>query len=194
MYVRWKRRTLQPSSHNTTRETVIVEDAVLVDCVRMDGKPTQRHICHLGSITIWPTALGVLDRDRFWGRAKSRLAELDVSAKDSVAIEAALAKKVPHPERDPAHETGPLVRMERLGSAREARLAELAGSSSYLAERGAACIKVFDALERSDRKEEAAVVRTALGSRSITAAFRYCVQRGYVALPPKQPRIARGSV
>jgi hypothetical protein len=195
MYVRWKRRTLGPSQRHAARDTVIVEDAVLVESVRLGAMPTQIHHAHLGSITVEPTVLGVLERGRFWKRADARLDALELSQADRLRIEAALEAKIPRSAPEPAPQGTPLVTFEPRSPALAARIALglSAPASAYVQGRGAAVINVLDALTTADRSEEATVVRTLLNYRGITSAFRHCVEQGYIAFtlaPKRGPRLS----
>jgi hypothetical protein len=75
--------------------------AILVESVRVDGKPRQRHIASLASIREDQIINDVGYRCSFWERITRKLDRLrnKVSADDRRRIEAALAKRVPCPTR-----------------------------------------------------------------------------------------------
>jgi hypothetical protein len=74
--------------------------AILVEAVRSDGQPRQRHVAYLGSIT--ESALSIVaQRHYFWEEASKRLDALGnrVRREDRGKIEAALAARVPRPTK-----------------------------------------------------------------------------------------------
>jgi hypothetical protein len=86
MYVRWQRRP-----HKDTT-------AVLVESIRVNGKPRQRHIAYLGSFGRWLLEPHNVDRRaQWWRNVTSKLDALGkrVSPDDRRKIEAALTKAVP---------------------------------------------------------------------------------------------------
>jgi hypothetical protein len=75
--------------------------AVLVESVRVDGKPRQRHIACLGSIT--DSRIEVVHQRRyFWDELCARLDRLgnQMSLDDRRRCEAAIALKVPRLSRE----------------------------------------------------------------------------------------------
>ena len=68
--------------------------AVLVESVRIDGKPKQRHIAYLGS---FHHEQDVHYRASWWQDVNAKLDALGnrITVEDRLSIEAALAKKVP---------------------------------------------------------------------------------------------------
>lgn len=72
----------------------------MVENVRVGGKPTQRHIAYLGSITDSAIAI-VHQRCWFWESVTERLDRLGnrVSSEKRKSIEAAIAKKVRRPTK-----------------------------------------------------------------------------------------------
>jgi hypothetical protein len=97
MFVRWipRRRTRVSYFGRAARQGDTLLTAVLVEAVRVDGKPRQRHIAVLGSI--YDSHLkAVGSRADFWTRVDARLAQLDVPHR---AIKAAIAKRVPCPTK-----------------------------------------------------------------------------------------------
>jgi len=113
MFVRWQERRRQGTKYNRVDTTQL--RAVLVESVRVDGKPTQRHVAYLGSIT--DSGIEILaQRCFFWVHVTERLDRLgnQITVEDRQRIEAAVAEKVPRPTPD-----------ERVASARDC--AELFG-------------------------------------------------------------------
>jgi len=115
MYVRWQsRKRTTPASggqgkrpgrhdaHIYTRPRSLEHDvhwaAIVVENVRVGGKPTQRHLAYLGSIS--ESAIAMLaQRCWFWDRVKQRLDRLAnrISPDQRQQIESAIATKVPCP-------------------------------------------------------------------------------------------------
>ena len=99
MYVRWqsRKRRSEFGSHSRDR-TDTRWSAVLVENVRIDGKPTQRHIAYLAGFT--ESALAIPAQQRFlWEHIEERLAGLSnrISPEDHKAIMEALIKKIGRP-------------------------------------------------------------------------------------------------
>ena len=93
MYVRWQRqrsraRDERQRERNDARPRL---KAVLVETVRVDGKPRQKHIAFLGSVSI-----DGRDIRRFWYDVTTRLDRLGnrVSAEECERIGAAIAERV----------------------------------------------------------------------------------------------------
>ncbi len=109
MYVRWKRRPLTHTYDwgnlaNTGRIERHALDAVLVESRRVDGKPRQFLVCHLGHIeSRW--AGRPADRFAFWWSARRALDALGLLAAERRRIEAKLVETVepvgPEPFHDP---------------------------------------------------------------------------------------------
>ena len=102
MYVRWQ--THSSNIRRKIRKTRL--SAILVGNVRVQGKPTQRHITYLGSLNeVWinrkKDEVGDNARCQFWEGVTHKLNELGkrVSPDDRESIETAIAKRVPCPTR-----------------------------------------------------------------------------------------------
>ena len=100
MYVRWqsrKRRTVKLwRQRDTRRKDDIYWSAILVENVRVKGKPAQRHVAYLGGITESAMALDTpAQRIYFWNRVERQLAGLKLPAKTRAAIMQAITKRVP---------------------------------------------------------------------------------------------------
>jgi hypothetical protein len=99
MYVRWqsrKRRTVKWWQNGTRRKDDMHWSAILVENVRIKGKPTQRHVAYLGGITESAIALDKpAQRIYFWNGVERKLAALKLSAKERAAIMQTIAKRVP---------------------------------------------------------------------------------------------------
>src|SRR5262245_60876456 len=91
MYVRWQSRK-QVLGKDVRRTAIVVES------VRVDGTPTQRHIAYLGGIA--ESAINNLaSQCRFWTNVKNKLDSLGhcITVENRERIEAAVAKTVPRP-------------------------------------------------------------------------------------------------
>jgi hypothetical protein len=88
MYVRWMNKRSKSTIHWA---------AILVENVRIDGKPVQRHIAYLAGITQADATGAKAKRAVFWRRARQMLKGLNgrVTAADVRKIKAALALRVP---------------------------------------------------------------------------------------------------
>jgi hypothetical protein len=95
MHVRWQSRKLNKNTRWRKRGDVHWR-AILVENVRVDGKPTQRHIAYLGGITERNIAHEKPShRIYFWSGVEQKLAVLNFSAKERTAIMQVIAKRVP---------------------------------------------------------------------------------------------------
>lgn len=95
MYVRWQWRS--DRKRKITRhywKDIADQYASLVESVRVDGKPKQRHIAYLGSVHRDAT---VHERSWWWHRMNAKLDRLEnrISPDDRKGVEAALARKMP---------------------------------------------------------------------------------------------------
>jgi hypothetical protein len=103
MFVRWLSR--KSSATARWRRNKVHWSAILVESVRVKGKPTQRHIAYLAGIDErWldkTEQANVSAQWRFWEQVTRKLDDLSkqVSAEDRRSIETAIAKKVPCPTR-----------------------------------------------------------------------------------------------
>jgi hypothetical protein len=93
MYVRWQlyrsqSRNLWQREHNDKRARL---KAILVESVRVDGTPVQKHIAFLGS-----TRVDRVDRRRFWYDVMAALDRLHnrVSRQERRQISQAIARKL----------------------------------------------------------------------------------------------------
>jgi hypothetical protein len=106
--------------------------AILVEGVRVNGKPTQRHIAYLGSILESTMAADTEGRENvdlcrvvFWQRVAERLDRIaGLSTEDRQKIDAAIAAKVPRVSQEQLADIK--RRRERLHAAVEG-LAEIRG-------------------------------------------------------------------
>jgi len=83
---------------------VFTLDAVLVESVRIEGKPRQRHIAHLATIREADLATGADPcwRVQFWRKISRRLDDLEIEGADRVRVLDAVAQRVPRPTADDA--------------------------------------------------------------------------------------------
>jgi hypothetical protein len=93
MYVRWQTR------RRTTRgEATAHWAAVLVENVRVKGRPTQRHVAYLGGITEADATEDAGRRIQFWEKATELLDALkNMPAEERRRVESTLAARVPRP-------------------------------------------------------------------------------------------------
>lgn len=112
MFVRWKRARRKDSRHTEVvpgrsynppiSKPEWLLSAVLVESVRIGGKPRQRIIAYLGSIResrLDPACeYGIFHRGYFWRDATARLEALDIHESERARISAALAERVPPPD------------------------------------------------------------------------------------------------
>jgi hypothetical protein len=99
-FVRWQKRESQSRYAKRSPRC----KAILVEAVRINGQPRQRHIAFLASYKV-DTIDQPGTRSLFWQRALSRLDQLDdrISPGTRKKIEAELARHVPAaPELTPA--------------------------------------------------------------------------------------------
>ncbi len=106
MYVRWKKRKLSQKSLDRRRGYLSEEQwplfefsehtlyAVLVESVRIDGKPRQRIVCILGYIGDKARAWGRYD---FWNDVRPRLDGADLDRDTYSRVVAKLRETVPEP-------------------------------------------------------------------------------------------------
>jgi hypothetical protein len=91
MFVRWQLYRSQARNKHVraNRAGSARLRAVLVEAVRIDGRPRQKHVAVLGS-----TSIDGSDRPRFWYDVTTRLDRLRLSRQERERIGAAIAKKV----------------------------------------------------------------------------------------------------
>jgi len=100
MFIRWL--SYETRAKRKSRVSLIPAgprwSAILVETVRIDGKPRQRHIACLASIR--GTDIGA--QCKFWERVTRKLDSLSnwVTAEERQRIEAQIAKKVPCPSQE----------------------------------------------------------------------------------------------
>jgi hypothetical protein len=101
MYVRWQSRKRRHSAYGPRRnESDVHWAAIAVENVRVDGKPTQRHITYLGGIT--ESAIRIVhQRYYFWRKVEDELKSLGsrIGKQDRHRIKQAIARKVPRPTK-----------------------------------------------------------------------------------------------
>ena len=87
MFVRWQTRGSQRWG--------VYHRAILVESLRVEGEPRQKHIAYLGSFYVdRPGAPRGWDRPRFWHDVRQRLAELGLPQGERRRIVDAIAKHV----------------------------------------------------------------------------------------------------
>jgi hypothetical protein len=94
MFVRWQKRRSTRSKYQRWKEDPgTVWAAVVVESVRVNGKPQQRHVAYLGTFS--QRRLDQIDFD-YWERVTERLDRFDdrLSADDRAKIENMLAEKI----------------------------------------------------------------------------------------------------
>jgi hypothetical protein len=96
MFVRWKRRPAKRvKSWSPPNEQAWY--AVLVESRRVDGKPRQRAVRHLGSIREGDFSMP-MTVDRFWKHVDAELAAVGVTGAVLEAAESKVASVVPRPD------------------------------------------------------------------------------------------------
>lgn len=96
MYVRWNRRKRTKATWRRKEGDYLT--AVLVESIRVDGKPRQRMIKSLGSIgeeRLKDKSYHSIPIYCFWLKARKSLSLLSLSDTDTEKIVSALTKKVP---------------------------------------------------------------------------------------------------
>ncbi|MPZ40394.1 MAG: hypothetical protein GEU95_20535 [Rhizobiales bacterium] len=97
MFIRWQSRKLKKAKFGRGRDGGDTSwTAILAEAERVDGRPVQRHIAYLGSITDSAINLPTpAQRVFFYDRILEELAALKLAPAQRKAILAAIAKKVP---------------------------------------------------------------------------------------------------
>jgi hypothetical protein len=99
MFVRWQsRKKTRHVFFGRGKAGDIRWTAILVEAVRIDGKPRQKHVACLGSILEseikWASVRG-----EFWTKATERLESLDLPSAERRSIEASIAETVSRPTK-----------------------------------------------------------------------------------------------
>ena len=97
MYVRWKRRKLTRRLRDGSKPGYSLY-AVLVKSERINGRPRQRVVKHLGSFRE-KEILSVIVRDYFWRRIEAKLSKLDLDPDTRSRVEARLSQTIPRPSQ-----------------------------------------------------------------------------------------------
>lgn len=97
MYVRWNRRKRTKKIAWVMKEGDYLY-AVLVESIRIDGKPRQRTIAYLGGVG--ENNPGVYGRMRFWEQCERKLASLNLDAAVLEKIVTSLKTRVQKPSQD----------------------------------------------------------------------------------------------
>ncbi len=95
MFVRWKIRQLRRTELDG-QPAGPVRYAVLVECVRREGKPRQKVLCHLAHIRERHLA-SAQRRAAFWQAVDHRLMPLGLNAPARTVIESKIAVIAPRP-------------------------------------------------------------------------------------------------
>jgi len=95
MYIRWQSRKLDKNTRWRKRGDVHWRE-ILIENVRVDGKPIQQHIAYLGGITKRNIAHEKpAHRIYFWNGVEQKLAVLNFSAKERTTIMQLITERVP---------------------------------------------------------------------------------------------------
>ena len=94
MYVRWNRRKRIKEGWRKKKGDYL--SAVLVESCRIDGKPRQKTIKHLGSIGE-DRLDRVYDRKCFWDKAERNMDSLNLHPDNRLKVNISLEKIVPKP-------------------------------------------------------------------------------------------------
>jgi hypothetical protein len=120
MYVRWQSRKRRTAEFGFGKSDVHWA-AVIVENIRVNGKPTQRHVAYLAGFT--ESAVAIPAQQRFlWERIETRFDRLGnrISPDDRRRIKAALSEKIGKPPTK--------KRRKQLDRKREQTLAKLSES------------------------------------------------------------------
>lgn len=101
MFIRWQTRKRNHANYGNYWRSDVTWFAILVEAIRVDGKPRQKHVAYLGSFTESQLALPS-QRVWMWDGMTERLDRLDnrIAREDRKSIEAALAKRLgPRPTK-----------------------------------------------------------------------------------------------
>jgi len=94
MFVRWKTR--KSTLNGRGRVERVTHYAVLVESTRVDGKPRQRFIAHIGNYHEGGQ-VGLHPHVDFWRQVEHRLKSLNLAADVRERVERKLAERVPRP-------------------------------------------------------------------------------------------------
>jgi hypothetical protein len=98
MFVRWQSRRRRRSQFGSWEEDDVRWSAILVEAVRIGGKPRQRHVLYLIGFTESAAKIA-RQRVNLWDEIAERLDKLGdrITLADRKKIEAAVAAKLPRP-------------------------------------------------------------------------------------------------
>ncbi len=118
MYVRWKKRQMMGTGWDRGRHPMGAHalDCVPVECRRVNGRPRQKFVAHLGTLQVWENgrgdvAIGTGGRAcpapiiAFWDRLSRKLDALKVPH-DRDAVEAMISANVPRPDDEMREHVG----------------------------------------------------------------------------------------
>jgi hypothetical protein len=127
MFVRWQSRQRNRAVFGPYGKGDVRWRVVLVESARVNGKPRQRHICYLGSVTESAIKL-LIQRCHFWDKVGERLDRLgnQITTADRDRIEAVISEKVPRPSpaeyKDAARDAARIIGWEFLTDRQRAAL------------------------------------------------------------------------
>jgi hypothetical protein len=154
MFIRWQSRERNRSQFGEYDEVDVRWSVVLAETKRFDGKPQQRHIAYLGSIT--DSAMKIdCQRCHFWDHVSARLDALgnQITLTDRKKVEAAIAKKVPRltpaQYKDEARKSARLLGWEWLTGPQRAALQDEA--EQYQGNGGELVQQINTALQRAEQ-------------------------------------------
>ena len=98
MFIRWQQYRSVAKRHQG-EPPIKRTKAVLVESVRIDGKPRLKHIAFIASHDEGSIGNVLGDRLGFWRQARKRLKQLKLTAAQRRQIEAMLAKRVKPPTK-----------------------------------------------------------------------------------------------
>jgi hypothetical protein len=99
MYIRWQKRTRRtPWHYRADVKDDVHHCAILVESVRVNGKPSQRHVAYVVGFT--DTQAQVLaQRCHCWNKIKDVFDRVAISRQDRRRLETQIAAKLPRPTR-----------------------------------------------------------------------------------------------
>ncbi len=104
MFVRWKSRKSTDGISYHARSNSVTHYAVLVESVRVSGKPQQKFIAHLGNYNEGNRFRSRNQHIDFWKMIHQRLNELKITGDDRKRIEQKLTERVQQPTEEEIQE------------------------------------------------------------------------------------------
>jgi len=98
MFVRWKERRSADRDRGHAKHGSVTHYAVLVESVRVDGRPRQRFVAHIAGYNEGDSRRArEMQAVYFWRQAEGRLNTLNLATDLRARVEAKLAERMPRP-------------------------------------------------------------------------------------------------